>query len=373
MHRCARRLDRSALFRGGTVLILTEFLKSALICSTLVMLAAFGSWQGDSEAVAKQEFPVDIGPELTKPIYELSVSDDEQVQLTVHMNGLVRLQRVGQAIPEQDISDWKRELSTAVLSPDGETIVIALYDGSIGFVRLQKPDEVQTASVRHQESARALAISADGTLAASGGNDGIMIWDLKKRELLSWYDLGLPVRKIRFSPEGNRMAAVSGSGSVRILDVPDGRQVLEYTHSERVVDAAFAGSDGRVVSLDDNGTLVLRDLHRPNLSWVLKEQWPSAWGLSVSRDGRVAAVSGGWRHQIYLVSLDQGLSLGTLTGHRATPSYLWFSPKRERLYSAGYDGDVRVWDIRHKPEWQPESTSRPDEKGKLFPVEVPPG
>jgi WD40 repeat protein len=370
VRRCILQTRFPVQFRNGTVLVLGEAIKSALICSTLVVLAVVGRWPEETETKPGNESIIQVEPPSTKPIHNLSVSDDEQVRLTVHCGGVLRIQHADPGIPDRTLSNWSWKLTSAMLSPDGETVVVALYDGSIVFLPTRNPDELRTASARHADYARSLAISNDGKLVASAGSDGVMVWDLESRELLDSYNVSQPVQNVRFSPTGNRLAVVSGNFGVHILDLRDGRRLLGYRHDKRVVDAVFAGNDDRVVSIDENGTLTLREVDREAPCWTLEERWSAVLGLSVSRDGRLAAVSGGWQHGVHLIALDQGALLGNLTGHEATPSYLWFSPDRRRLYSAGHDGLLRIWDIAHDPRFQPESKSQFVYQGDLFPPEA---
>ena len=105
--------------------------------------------------------------------------------------------------------------------------------------------------------------SPDGMRLAVATSKGIWIYDaithqplhfLKKHEAL--------VERIVFSPEGKRLAVGCVDGPVTILDAASGISQQQFTgHTRQVKRVAFA-SDGKVlVSLSDDGVILLWDVN----------------------------------------------------------------------------------------------------------------
>ncbi|MBI2298738.1 MAG: WD40 repeat domain-containing protein, partial [Armatimonadetes bacterium] len=197
----------------------------------------------------------------------------------------------------------------AALALDGygdcvRTVASAREAISAARERLVPPIELATLS-GHTSFVRALAVSSDGRVLASGSDDRtVRLWSLPEgRELATLQGHSGWVYALALSPDGRVLASGSGDNTVRLWSLPDGREL-----------ATLTGHCG----------------------WVQ--------ALSVSPDGRVLA-TGSDDHTVRLWSLPEGRELATLTGHTGTVFALAVSPDGRVLASGGWGNTVRLWGL----------------------------
>src|SRR5262249_41954043 len=143
-----------------------------------------------------------------------------------------------------------------------------------------------------------VALSPDGTLAASGGTDRTLrLWDVKTgKELRRCAGITDRPRCVAFSPDGRRLlSGHDGPRSrylVRLWDGATGRLLREFKgHARDVMAVAFL-SDGRsVLSASMDGTLRLWDVESGK-ELRRMEHGGGAYDAAVSPDGRRALSAG---------------------------------------------------------------------------------
>jgi WD40 repeat protein len=112
---------------------------------------------------------------------------------------------------------------SVALSPDGILGASGMRSGRIWLRRVPDGEEV-AALDKHQGAVDALAFQANGRLLASGSRDGtIRLWRPVGKiwsEVLTLRTPGSPVRRLRFSPDGTKLAVLFRSETaVRIWDI----------------------------------------------------------------------------------------------------------------------------------------------------------
>lgn len=110
----------------------------------------------------------------------------------------------------------------------------------------------------HTATIRAIAMSPDGKLLASGGLDEkIRIWDVKTgtvRALLTGHRGA--VRVVCFSPDGNLLASGAYGREddiVRLWDIATGKQKAELTSTPTATRQIAFSPDGKTLACDDRG------------------------------------------------------------------------------------------------------------------------
>jgi WD40 repeat protein len=167
-----------------------------------------------------------------------------------------------------------------------------------------------------------VAISRDGTLLASGGEDTVIrLWNLKKTQLtderLNPIPSGilkghtLKVNCLAFSPDGSILASGSVDGTMRLWDVKSGQEKARLK-------AHMIGDDAYSVS-----------------------------SVAFSSDGKLLA-SGGYDLTVKLWDVSTGKQLSTLHAAHAVNS-IAFSGDGKLLASGGMDrmqmGRIKLWNV----------------------------
>ena len=112
---------------------------------------------------------------------------------------------------------------SVALSPDGILGASGMRSGRIWLRRVPGGEEV-AALDKHQGAVDALAFQPDGCLLASGSRDGtVRLWRPVRKiwsEVLTLRTPGGPVRRLRFSPDGTKLAVLfRNETAVRIWDL----------------------------------------------------------------------------------------------------------------------------------------------------------
>jgi hypothetical protein len=210
-----------------------------------------------------------------------------------------------------------------------------------------------------------VAISGDGTLVATGGDDKrVKIWRFDGRTLMAagmeftGYTGGVYSPGIAFSPDGTRMAMIvgqtvrtyvvngwtagptlsdaSGNTMVGVAFTPDSRRIVTATQ------IGFAGGDAYVYAADGNGLPA---------STVHLEDEPSSLGVSprAAANGSAAVVVGSWygSAQLTMLGATSFSAPVKLPAHTSTTTvgHSSFSPDGALLAASERAGWVRLWDI----------------------------
>jgi WD40 repeat protein/serine/threonine protein kinase len=209
----------------------------------------------------------------------------------------------------------------------------------------------------HQRSANALAISPDGRLLASGGDDRtVRIWNLATgQEQCRLEGHTAPVRHIAFSSSGEWLASSAGGpepGEVKIWQTATGRLLRTLTgHRGYTWSMAFR-PDGRELAIGSGGIaagkFVQAQLRVCDMAdWTVRElhiKQASVGGIAYSPDGRRMAA--GCRDQtVRILDSQTGAELQCLRGHRGSVLCVSFSPDGRLLASGSMDRTVIVWDM----------------------------
>ena len=224
---------------------------------------------------------------------------------------------------------------TRVLTTTSDTARVWSTDGS----RLIRSVELKNAT--------GTVLSPDGQLLAAAGFDGLRLIDVATGDVTSQFAVPHPVRALSFSPDGRRLGTTAFDGTVRILDLPSGRERARMKHDIIAMAIAFSG-DGRFVITGSNDNTA-RLWNAATGREILK--LPHKFGallVAITHDGSRLA-TGSWDGGVRIWEGTTGVEVGRMT-HLRIPTSLAFSPDGHLLASASDDNTARVWDVASAQE-----------------------
>jgi len=200
---------------------------------------------------------------------------------------------------------------------------------------------------RHWGQAYAVALSPDAQTVASGGQDGVRLWNAKTGIERTAFDTSWVVA-VAYSASGKRLVSLASDGTVTAWDLSTEQKI------EGVAGPMLKGATALALSPD--GALAAAVLPDGFIKvWttatgkevVALKNGPPATTLAFAPGGASLASAGGDK-AIHLWDLASGLERGRLEGHGSPVRSLAFSADGQTLASGGDDYEIRLWDVTSK-------------------------
>lgn len=196
----------------------------------------------------------------------------------------------------------------------------------------------------HSGQIRAVAISPNGELIASGSADKtVKIWDLATGNLLhslsghaNW------VRGVAFSMDGKTLVSCSADKTIKIWNAIAGNLIQTLVGHANGVSAVTISPDGKtIISGSDDGTVKLWELKTGNLLYTLTGHSGYVLSVAISPDGRTVACGCGEIIRVWDLRGDD--LIGDLTGHSGWVRSIAFSPDGHTIASGSEDSTIKLW------------------------------
>ncbi|HZL88898.1 MAG TPA: protein kinase [Pirellulaceae bacterium] len=260
-------------------------------------------------------------------------------------------------------------VTSVAFSPDSKLLVSASNGMSSitpGEAIVRQVASGQTRSVLHPSMMgfSAVAFSPDGTSVATGGDEGVKLWNHTTGDMIRLFRVRVfPMDGLAFSADGERIAAV-GSDGLKIWETATARVLHEFQpHTIHVHDVAFS-PDGRRFATTSWGGYLARQVDGVERTELLPAEvkvWDAesgkelmrmaggGLGLAFSQDGKQIA-SGSQEGTVTIWDSSSGKVLCTLRGHARAVVSLAFTRDGRRLATASADQSVRIWETRYGQE-----------------------
>jgi len=195
----------------------------------------------------------------------------------------------------------------------------------------------------HRTWLYSVAFSPDGKTVASGGPDGIKLWNTADGKLIT--DLiGRTCHSLAFTADGKALAAAHNE-TLTLWDVPGRQQKAGLDRSGADVRCVAASLDGKMLAFGRRDHAIkLWDVAAEKETATLKGHTLPIKALAFSPDGKMLA-SGSEDRQIKLWDTAAGKETTTLKGHSQVVFALAFSPDGKTLASASGDSTIKLWDV----------------------------
>jgi WD40 repeat protein len=208
--------------------------------------------------------------------------------------------------------------------------------------------------VGHSGVVRAVAISPDGQLLASGSEDNtIKIWQLKTGRLVrtlightNW------ISSLAITPDGQMLVSASGDSTIKIWQLKTGQLVRTLSsHTNSVYTMAISSDGQTIASGSGDNTIKIWQLKTGQLVRTLTRHSYAVNSLAISPDGQTLVSGNGsvWPlgedYTIKIWQFKTGIPQRTLTGHLANVAAIAISPDGQTLISGSDDQTIKVWQL----------------------------
>jgi WD40 repeat protein len=239
--------------------------------------------------------------------------------------------------------------------PTGDRLASVSTDGEIRIHEVSTGNLSCSVAGGHRANL-AVSYSPDGSLLATGGQEGVRTWDAETLERR--LDLGTRnwIWTANFTPDGRSIVATGAGGWFHVWDARTGAPVRELQATDGEIACAAFTADGRTlvtggerrIDVWDVGTWRVRATHLLPTEYIQ--------GVAPSADGtRIAVASWG---SVRLIDLASGRTTIEMRDHRAIVWAVAFHPDGTQFASAagGYEGqgcEVRLWGRLPGAPWPP--------------------
>jgi WD40 repeat protein len=193
-------------------------------------------------------------------------------------------------------------------SPDGKRLFAAVGDGSVRVWEVPSKNEVYTWKMLHRGGIWGMALSPDGKMLATAGEDDFArLLDTENFKVLHEFQHPADVNGVAFSNDNKTLLTGCGDSAIRVFDVASKNEIrkLEGHTQGSVTDLAFS-PDGKILASCGMDRTVriwdLADFEKPKSKSTVGGFNEFVFGVSISPNGKsLAAV--GWDDQIKLLDL----------------------------------------------------------------------
>jgi WD40 repeat protein len=233
-------------------------------------------------------------------------------------------------------------------SPDGRTIhgigsnEWMLWDATTGATKRKIPCDMTGTS------AKCMALSPDGKVFATAGQGVLKLWDAESGTARGEFaPHGTIMVAIAFSPDSKSIATCGWDRKVQISTVATGALGRAFEFERNVLFAEFSRDGKTVFVVDENATLHQFDVASGNDTPAPRLRFDPTQ-IAVSPDGKLVAVAGGARVQIWSRP-DNTWRTVKITDTATEVTAVAFSPDGKRIATGGTNRGILVWNVSDIP------------------------
>ena len=231
--------------------------------------------------------------------------------------------------------------------PDGRRILASGADGTLRTWDLKTGKQLQIFRGHKWTALWGLALSHNGDLAVSAGENWIRSWNMQTGKEIRRYPFHSS--DVALSPDSRYGLAACGGGDFCMWALETGKEVRRFHgHKKGIWTMCFSPDGRRVLSgsgyPDGDRTARLWDAETGKELRCFKGHTGQVISVVFAPDGR-SVVSGDLDGSIRLWDTESGKEIRSFRGHTGQVISLAISPDGRRLLSGSGDRSMRLWDV----------------------------
>jgi WD40 repeat protein len=252
--------------------------------------------------------------------------------------------------------------TTIVIHPNGKEIISSCFE-EIHIWDMESGSKVQTFGSDYEipgYKIMAMAISPDGRRLVARYNGGIVMWDMEHftacwsiEDGHAWHGV------FSFSPDGTKLAYYSIAdsedggtadgipGSIVILDVESGNEIMTVAKDLRTIYSLAYGPDGKMLIGALNDTIKIWDAQNGKETGILTGHGDTVNSVSYSPDGKMI-ISASADKTVKIWNTETRQEIITLSGHTKAVITASFSSDGLLAVSSGgsYGEPINLWNVK---------------------------
>jgi WD40 repeat protein len=198
----------------------------------------------------------------------------------------------------------------------------------------------------HGGEVKGVAFTPDGRTLVSAGAEKLIVWNLADGSLVREVEHPALVSSLAVSPDGTLAATGCWDGLVRVFRIPTGELVAALEgHTHNVMSVAFHPGGRHLASGSRDHTVIVWDVERRGVKHRLRRHGNTVAVVRYTPDGK-RLVTGGLDKVIHVWDAETGRYESSLHSHSEGVTSLEFSSDGRWLVSASdgaADTDSHVW------------------------------
>ncbi|MGP9819321.1 c-type cytochrome [Salinarimonas sp. NSM] len=204
-------------------------------------------------------------------------------------DGRIAFWRLGVADPVRVEAAHEAPVAGLAVSPDGETLASAGWDGAVRLTPLT--DGTARVLTGHGGQVNAVAFAPDGTLVSAGYDATLRIWP-EGGDPARVIQLPTPLNALAIAPDGT-IAAGGADGVVRLLS-PAGETLAQIeTQPLPIIALALSPDGSRLAAATIRGSVAVIDVAARAVMFTLVGPGLPVWSAAFAPDGETLYTGGG--------------------------------------------------------------------------------
>ena len=253
-------------------------------------------------------------------------------------------------LPDGAIARLPGSANAIAFSPDGSQLAVAEWQDIWIYDAHTRTELVRLTG--HNYKVESIAYSTKSKTLASGGRDGVRLWDTTTHNLIKILEHPKGVNSVSFSPDGT-LASGGGDGTVRLWNVTEGTLIKTLKAHNGAVNSVAFSRDGTLASGGSDGDVQLWDATKSTLIETLEDPLtglaPKVNSVAFNPDGTLVASGTEYSVRLWNITKEDQFGLRRVERLREHGEGVLevlsvaFSPDGI-LASGNADGTVRLWD-----------------------------